>query len=835
MWLLAAVTPASALALGSVPVEVLACVSVLAGASAVLLWREPAPKISRSIPWVLFAFGVLFAMTLVQAIPLPASVCRLLSPASAEIWERALAPMREPGPAWHTLSVAPAATRIEVLRELFYVAVFLAAVRVASLERGKDFLVRIVVVSSALMGFAALGHMAVSAETVFGLYRPREVWAYRPGHLAPLLNSNHLAAYLSIGAIVSFGTVLSRRSMPRALSGSMALVLAATALIPGSRGATGALLFGLALTLALTLYTKRRFRSAAAEGAVLAACALAATIIVAVAMSDAREHLLSRDLSKVDAAKRSLRLIAESPWFGYGRGAFETVFSAVRESTVYMTWTNPEDIVIQWLVEWGIPVSVTAFGALAWAVRPQVLLGAVRPAIGPWVAVVATVLHDLVDYHLEIPGVVALVLLCVAIVVTGPASSAREVRHEPRPRFVGRPLVFGVAGAMVVALVLVAPHRGHTLAQDRRALSAMAVDAAVPRERFEREMRAALLRHPGEPFFALMGAVRAQAHGEGSVVPWVGRALERNAKFGRAHFVLARSLASRYPAQARLEYRLAYEYDGDLRNAVVREALPIVDGPIAAFELVPDGELGVEILDTLVQALAPRLPSTAAILDAELARRAPQSAAPARRRLEAAVVDALTDAPWCAARGRCTDEALAAAADLVKREPDRCSPHVYVARIRAKTGDVPAALDGLEDALKHVTDRAECQKQLIQLALDHDQTARADAALDKLVQGGCGAIAECVDLYGWAASMEERRGHYVRAVRLYRRVLDLAPDREDILQRIGELGHREGLLADGLEAYRALASRHPEDPTWQQRIAELRANAQRTRTGLPSP
>ena len=37
-------------------------------------------------------------------------------------------------------------------------------------------------------------------------------------------------------------------------------------------------------------------------------------------------------------------------------------------------------------------------------------------------------------------------------------------------------------------------------------------------------------------------------------------------------------------------------------------------------------------------------------------------------------------------------------------------------------------------------------------------------------------------------SMEAGRGHYVRAVRLYRRVLDLTPDREDLLEHIGELG-----------------------------------------------
>jgi len=67
----------------------------------------------------------------------------------------------------------------------------------------------------------------------------------------------------------------------------------------------------------------------------------------------------------------------------------------------------------------------------------------------------------------------------------------------------------------------------------------------------------------------------------------------------------------------------------------------------------------------------------------------------------------------------------------------------------------------------------------------------------------------------------------VRAVRLYRRILDLSPDRDDLLERIGELGERDGLVSEGLDAYRTLSQRHPEDPRWPARMNALRARAQR--------
>jgi len=823
-WLLALVIPASALALGSLPTEVLIVMSALAALSCGLLWVDRDVRTSSASRWILVALGVLLGMTILQAVPLPSSVTHALAPANADIWDRALTPLREPGPSWHPLSVAPSATRVEVLRGFFYGCVFLAALRVATLEHGETFLVRVIVVSTSLMAFSALAHLAVSADKVFGLYRPHE--GYGRGRIAPLLNTNHLAAYMGVGACVSLGALLARRSMPRALSGSMTLVLAATCVWQGSRGGMAALVFGMLLTVALTLYSRRRFETARVETAILAACAVAAVIVVSVAFSESREHLLSRDFSKVDVAKRSMALVAASPWSGSGRGAFESVFSALREGSAYTTWTHPEDILVQWLVEWGVPATIGALALLGWALRPQVLLHAVRPVVGAWVAIVAAFMHDLVDFHLEVPGIVALVAVCAAIVVSGRPTSSGGTRRTNGASF-ARAIPLGMAVGTLAAIAFAWPDMGHMLAEERRRFSAEAVDASVSREQFRTDIRSAMLRFPAEPFLPLMGAVRAQAVDSESVVPWVARALERNPRFGRAHFVLARSISVRNPSQARLEYRLAYENDETLRSAIVKEVQPIIDGPTAALELVPEGDSGQELLDALVAAVAIRLPSTAVILDREIEKRAPASLAPLRRRTENEVADVVTDAPWCAGADGCMRSALATAEELAKREPTKCYPHILVARLRVKKREVVAALDGLDSVMDRITDRAECQRQLIQLALDNGQARRGDLALEQLVRSGCGAAADCVDLYSWAASMEEGRGHYVRAVRLYRRVLDLTPEREDLLEHIGGMGERDGLLTEGVDAYGTLATRHPSDPRWPARIAELRARVGR--------
>jgi hypothetical protein len=822
-WLLVLVTPASALALGSVPPEVLVFMSFLAAIACALLWIDRDVQTSRASRWVLIALLVLLGMTVLQAMPLPGGVGRVLTPGNADIWDRALSPLREPGPAWHPLSVAPPATRIELLRGFFYGCIFLAALRVATLEHGERFLVRLIVFSTVLMALSALAHAAVSAERVFGVYRPRESYAYVAGRLAPLLNANHLSAYLNVGACVALGSLLARRAMPRALSGSAAVVLAATSMWHGSRGATGALLFGIVLTFVLTFYTRRSFQGARAAYAILAACAIAAAVIVSISLSDRSSHLLSHDFAKVAVAHRSLGLIASSPWFGIGRGGFETVFSSVHEGSFYETFTNPEDIVIQWFVEWGVPVSLAGAALLGWALRPQLVLGAVRPAIGVWVATVAVFLHDLVDFHLEIPGIVVLVAVCVAIVVSGRAKSrqSQELKSSSSARLAAIALPMGT----ILAIASVWPQLGHTLAEERKALSAMAVDKSMPREQFRDEVRAAMLRYPAEPFVPLMGAVRAQVNGEGSVVPWIGRALERNPRFGRAHLVLARSLRSTHAAQARLEYRLAYENEDDLRRSVLTEVGPLVEDASSALEVVPEGPIGAEVLEGLVTSIASRLPSTAVILDEEIERRSPGALEPMRRRAEAVVSDATSGAPWCSDGKGCMQDATAAADELVRRDPTMCRSHLVLARLRIARGEASAALDGLERAMEPIADRLVCERQLITLALQNGQAHRADVALDRVLRSGCGAAADCVGLYGWAASTEEGRGHYVRAVRLYRRLLEVVPDNDEVLEHIGALGVHDGVRAEALDAYGILATRHPSDARWPARIAELRARA----------
>lgn len=775
---------------------------------------------------MLIAWGILMAVTLLQVIPLPASLVQLVAPANADIWDRALSPFHEAPPAWQTISVAPAATRIELLRGLFYGCVFLSGLRVASEDGGTRFLERVVIGSASAFAFVTLAHAALDAEKVFGIYRPREIYAFAPGRYGPLLNVNHVAAYLNIGACVALGTLLSGRpALPNALALAAVVLLAGTSVWSASRGGTGGLVLGIVATFALTFFTRRRSQSASrADVAVPIGLVVAAAAMIGLGLSDyARDDLASKDVSKVSVALNALRLVGRSPVFGFGRGAFEGVFPSVRQATEYVTFTNPENIVAQWTTEWGAPAAAVGAACIAWALRPSVVLTAARPMIGAWAAVVAVVMHDLVDFHLEVPGVVAAVALCAAAVV-----GARAHGGAPRVEIAARRLrlvSWAAAVAVLPAALWARPDDERLLARERERMSAMATNREVAPETFKSELRSSMLRYPAEAFLPLMGGVRAQTVGGDSVLPWVARALELNPRFGRAHLVLARSLArvASYRAQARLEYRLAYENDVSLRVAMLKESPSLVTTSDDALELVPDGRDGIEVLDSLAEAIETSLPSSSSRLDAVLVERDPGNAGALRRRAERALSDVKHAHLWCRPRDACVGDAVAAAKELIARQGDRCESHLLLSHVRVQSGNATLAFEELDAAVDRVTDRFECLRQLVTLALETNQSRRADIALERLVRAGCGEAAECAQLYSWAASTQEERGNSGQAMALYRRAIQVSPERADLVEHVAELAVKLGLYTEAIEAYTTLVTRFPGDPRWPVALAEMQA------------
>ena len=826
-WLFVATLLGSVLALGSLDTVVLSVVVVALAASCALLWWNAESSASRRVASLILATSVALTIyTALQSIPLPASFIRSIAPHNADVWSRALSAIGEPGPAWHPLSLDPIATRVEVLRGVSYALALLCALRVARHREGVTFLTRALVVGGTLVAFAALAHPALGLDKVWGVYKPKT----DVGAIAPLLNSNHLAGYVNIAVMLAFGSALSSRPFaPRAVVGALALLLAAMEVWLASRGGVASMVLGIAIVLVLR-FVGGRGSPVKQSWIVGGLCVLAGVgMFILGAFEGSLTGLKDTDVSKLSVNVTCFRdMVPAYPIFGAGRGAFESTFPEFRSGVGFVVFSHAENLLSQWTTEWGAPFAAVAMGVLVYALRPRFARARGDSSIGAWVAIVVLAVHNLVDFSMEVPGVMLALVVCAGIVCAGKADPAQT--PKPVDNWSSYPRVIVIAGVVVAAAAIFVATQGraHELLEERLTLQRVAADANVSDSEFRARISAAMLAHPAEAYFPYLGGARALRSKE-SPMPWMERTLERAPVYGPAHLVLARWLRRRSPSQARFEYRLASTQGASFSPL---EAIALIGTFDDAKELTPEGADGIGTLETIARALADSLPATRWRVDQELLARGAASD-PTVLALPRLAQDALADlvdaegAPWCA-DGSCSKIALAAADRAEASNPTSSIGFMVRARVSAMQGDPAGGLEHLRQACETKVERAPCLVSLVQLAIDLHHDAEATRAIDDLSRSACKDDDACVSLLLTAASLEDSRSNTSRALVFLRHATQISPDRFDVLEAVAAHASHLGLHADALDAYQKLARLNPSRPDYA-------ASADRERISVTLP
>jgi O-antigen ligase/tetratricopeptide (TPR) repeat protein len=743
--------------------------------------------------------------------------------------------LREGSPTWAPISIDPTATRIEVLKGVAYLLAFVTALRVARRRSGVAFLSRTVIITGLALGVSALLHPAFGAHKVYGVWEPRAHNEVYLRHLAPLLNPNNLAGYLNVALCLAFAATLAPEPYwPRWILAAIAILLTATQVWVASRGGVLAMVVGATLVLAMSRGVRLRRERRGVRIPVVAGlgAAVGAAAIVLAISEQSTSELLDSDISKVQLVFQAMQMLRAYGIWGTGRGAFESAFPAFRQArgphVWHATFTHPENIVAQWLVEWGAPLGIAAIAAIVVALRPSAALTRSSAAVGAWSAIVAFAVQNLADLGSEVPGLMLAPVVCAAIFTGGTAGQNPDWVVE---RWASMPRAVGAVALVAVVCALLAGARsiGHELRDDRdRMREAAIIRRASPGE-IDALARTTMLRHPAEPFLPFIVAVSRSGpvHQEGSPLPWIEATLERANVYGPAHLLLARWLAPRFPAQARLEYRLTVEQANELDGVAIEEGASLVADYDDASDMV--AAAGTRELTPLREAIEGRLPATAERLDEEIARRAPEDAGPVLRSAKAAVNDLIegADAPWCHGAGRdaCKNAALAQTNVLERLLPSACEPRILRAQALTETGHVDQALSGLEGATESVTERGPCFQALFSMAQAAGNERVATHALERLANMGCADDGACANNLAWVAAAEERRGNTRKALALYTRAYERAPDADEPLESMARLAAATGLHAAAADDYERLARRHPDDKKWQRAVTEQRGAA----------
>lgn len=851
-WLLAILITLSVLLVGSMHPVSLGCMLLLSvGCSFLLSYNSPPLEPRSGAKLLLLVCAVLTAFSLVQAVPLPIAMIRALSPHTAQVWDEALRPLHEPGPAWATLSLDPVATRFEIARGLLYANVLYAGLIVARRSEGTLFLERTLLVSACVLAAAALIHPATGAERVFGLYAPENIFSRRMG---PLLNANHLGAYITLGICIATGMFFaSRPAFPKLIVAACLVLLIGAQVFTASRGAVGTSLLGVACIVVIA--QRRRFSKESTGMLVVLLSVLAGVVAVVLAHSESSgKELASRDVSKFDVFRQALGLCRTYPWFGAGRGAFESTFPKERLSGGNYVYTHPENVLVQWTTEWGIPVALIALITIAWALRPRTMSERSHIPAGAYAALLAVAVHNLVDFSSEVPGVVVALCLCAAMVTGG----ARKDRSE-RLTVVNR---LALASASILAAVVTLMSHEHELSEEQRTLRTLASDGTTPSGAFYTHIRETMKRHPASPYIPFLGAYYATLHGDQSAIPWVSRALDRSAtytvvdaagvarqvpNYGRAHLLLGRALARVSPSQARLEYRFALEQDESTFTSLRDEVAHLVTSYEDARELFPQStpeerldradasglrnniaERREELASALAAQMGDRLPATAVRLDQDLLKQHPNIRSALARMSARALADIRNKAPWCDTLV-CEGEALAAAEAFRNAEPGKCDGYLQVAHVQDASGSTEKAIETLKGSLQAVENPSDCLRALADFAQQAKDRNNLNYALEHLVSHPCATQEECIGNIMYAAHLEEQRKNPRRTLTLVRKALDMNPRRVDLLTERARLSTQLGLHSEASETFETLMTLDPENATQWTKSRDESRQAERQR------
>jgi len=776
--LCALVVVAPQLFAGAFPWSVVLIAGLALTALGTALWVRRSS--SRPVADAVFVMmGVAWTWTCLQVVPLPSSVAEALDLGSFESAER-LRGLAWAGTIPLTISHDPGSTQLQILIGIAIIAAFLAA-RLGGRAGLKPIAIA-TIASAVLIGLEGLGHRAAHADAVFGIYSPRFT---EPQLLTPLMNNNHLGGFMLMGALIAAGLAAQRGPRPRIVWAIASALCAITVAWTLSRGAIGALLFGFVLLAAWLAGSRRSDLRGVAVPIAVAGAAAAGTLAFA-GLEPILRRFEAQGLDKLAVAARGFRLFDGSTWWlGVGRGAFSSTFVAEEGSLV--RYTHPENILVQWTTEWGVLVAGTLLAVLTLTLWKR-LRRAKEPLVAATsIAIFALALQNLVDFSLEMAGIVVVVaaLLGALLPVSSSSDSERSLR-----------LPVTVFAVFAVVLATLGPRvlQSDTQSIVDRLTRAMEADRE---DDFEAALRGGLALHPREPAFALLAGTYAGSKRYRDAPRWLLVVMEEAPGWAAPHAVAAQWLFEGGQLdQALLEVREAEErHAGSARNEVCEmlSRFPLMEHLERA---APSADLRVPYLDR-----ATACPGLPAELRAEIDTAILQSE-PAR----ASAV--LRQARRLASQDK-SDEAYALLEGALKHDPDDVSLWVAIMRAQLGAGDAERASSTLTAARSRgLEDRTLTETQArIEAAMSQVDEMRG--TLTRLRGQSRGAATLIARSFLLEAELERSLGNVDEALAAYA-AADRADPTTPALQYAAAFALKSGRPSHARRLYRTLCTRDPD-------------------------
>lgn len=764
-------------------------VLVTLGSAASVAWVGGAAKNHRRWGWhpVLLLPALVTVIAMVQLIPLPPAVLGVLSPPAAELREYSLVPLGLTQ--WRPVTMDVPSTlrglgRALSLGMLLFVATELS--RLAGVRRRLFMVLALSVTATAVCGFV---HLLAGLDALIGVVH----FGGNVPFITPFGNTNHLAAWLLLGGTVALGLSLDSLTRDEALGWGMCAATCGVAVfLSYSRGGAASFIFTWLLVGAAALASKAGSVRKVLPWVLIGATILGAGLLAFDDLIDRADSLAS--VEKFGSTKIALwpmltNGVGQFPWLGMGVGAFELGFSRFHDHDLTVTFTHPENILMQAVADLGVPGALLLGALAAWS--SWILWRRVRGTAlerTAFLGLIGLVVHDVFDFSLELNAVPA-----AAAIVLGLVASLDEERGREAVRARGMFIAVGVSAVAFLSVALGLPH--HLVAETKLA-------DAIREKRPPAEVRARGLelinRHPSD--WVLYAQLAADVSGRSDpreALAWVNRLLFLRPRDARAHVAAARALIRlQAPMQALAELKLAWLY-GDPNTLELGLSMAEKQGDWGRVLLDRPGHLELA-WGVLMQRGRPADART--LLQAALDF--PPSQAVGE---EAALLMVRHDA----ARGDPAEalRALDALPGVVKSRPDLS---VARADLLMKLGRSEEAITELEGTLNREPQNVTVGFRLADLLSSLKQNNAAKDVLQRIRPfAGTGALRSAV--FQREAQLWLSEEKYPRALEALQTASRIEPARADLHYQLADLFERMGSLHSALdEIQRGRALDSPE-------------------------
>ena len=328
------------------------------------------------------------------------------------------------------ITIAPGATFDMLVRYLTYGLFFVLALQVAVEKKRAKTMFRVV-----YLGIAAHALIALASLTFFGdvlLFLPKE--AYVGDATGTFVNRNSFATFAAFGAIMGVALIfgideddVARSRLSRILVqlgfnvAPLALIGLALAFSHSRMGMFVAAL-GAGLIALIAIFRSTGTRRVLAGLMILVGLVSGAVLANTSGILFERMATVDRDADvRLAVYEQTLDLIAARPMSGYGGGTYEDAFRAVKTDPISpdVTFDAAHNLYLELAAELGIPATIAVVLSVL-LLAGTTAVAAVRrenwtiPAAAAAV-VLAGGVHSLVDFSLQIPAIVLMMLLILAL------------------------------------------------------------------------------------------------------------------------------------------------------------------------------------------------------------------------------------------------------------------------------------------------------------------------------------------------------------------------------------------------------------------------------------